>query len=212
MGGFEATQAIRANERGGARLPIVALTAHAMQGDRERCLAAGMDGYLAKPIDVDELIGTVERFGGAGGRSQGRSSTATERLVAFDEQDALSHTGGDRRLLKEVIALLRVEAPRSLRRIQRAVDEGDAEALAMAAHALKGSVATVGAHAARQVAAALEKFGRTNQLDEAKGAYRQLLEQMTLLEQAFRTAGFSAPRRRTSSRPSTAGRRKRSRT
>ena len=65
MSGFEATAGDpRARERtSGRRLPIVALTAHAMQGDRERCLAAGMDGYLSKPIEVDELIATVERFG-----------------------------------------------------------------------------------------------------------------------------------------------------
>ena len=64
MGGLEATQAIRAREAAtGRTLPIVALTAHAMQGDRERCLEAGMDGYLSKPIDVDELLATVERFG-----------------------------------------------------------------------------------------------------------------------------------------------------
>ena len=66
MGGFEATQADprRESKTAGGSCRSIALTAHAMQGDRERCLAAGMDGYLSKPIDVDELIATVERFGG----------------------------------------------------------------------------------------------------------------------------------------------------
>jgi CheY-like chemotaxis protein len=69
MSGFEATQAIRAREGPDARrLPIVALTAHAMQGDRARCLEAGMDGYLSKPIDVDELVATIERLAAARGR------------------------------------------------------------------------------------------------------------------------------------------------
>ena len=90
MSGFEATQAIRARESPTARrLPIVALTAHAMQGDRARCLEAGMDGYLSKPIDVDELVATIERFGGAtrvdagdagsAGGDQPRSSTSRRR-------------------------------------------------------------------------------------------------------------------------------------
>ncbi len=75
MGGFEATEAIRADERTtGQHLPIVALTAHAMQGDRARCLEAGMDGYLTKPIDVDELIATVEGFGGQPSESVDRTT------------------------------------------------------------------------------------------------------------------------------------------
>jgi two-component system, sensor histidine kinase and response regulator len=66
MDGFETTTAIRARERdNGKRLPIIAMTAHAMQGDRERCLAAGMDGYFAKPIQARELIELLEEFSGA---------------------------------------------------------------------------------------------------------------------------------------------------
>ena len=81
MSGLEATEHIRAEEAGtGAHVPIVALTAHAMQGDRDRCLAAGMDDYLSKPIDVGRMIATVERLGAASAPSAHRCSCEPARL------------------------------------------------------------------------------------------------------------------------------------
>ena len=145
MGGLEATRTIRAGEnRGARRLPIVALTAHAMQGDRERCLEAGMDGYLSKPIDVDELVATVEQFGAGTNASAGGHGARTDTRATFDEQAALAHTGGDRALLKRIIKVFRAGRPSLTRRIERAVAQRNAEALRMAAHTLKGSIATVG--------------------------------------------------------------------
>ena len=165
MGGLEATRTIRANESPDApRLPIVALTAHAMQGDRERCLEAGMDGYLSKPIDVDELIATLEEFGSGTRRSIEALPAPTRAIEIFDEQAALSYTGGDRRLLMRTIAMFRSDCSAVLRRIKRAVAQQDGEALRMAAHALKGSIATVGAPAGREAAAALERMGRANRV------------------------------------------------
>jgi CheY-like chemotaxis protein len=213
MGGFEATESIRRSEaRTGAHLPIVALTAHAMQGDRERCLAAGMDAYLPKPIDVDELLATVERIGGgaaavAPGRAPRRPAAASEAI--FDQQSALAHTGGDRRLLKEVIALFRADAPSYVRRIDRALKQKDGEALRTAAHGLKGAIATVGSPAGRQAAADLEHAGRASDFDAAAAAYAHLLDRMKQLDAALTAADFSrTPARRKARRPS--GKRKRS--
>ena len=95
MSGFEASQAIRERESDGRRrLPLIALTAHAMHGDRERCLEAGMDGYLSKPIDVDELIATVERFGGRAARTlASQASRQASETVVFDERAALGIHG-----------------------------------------------------------------------------------------------------------------------
>src|SRR5262249_17312143 len=107
MGGLEATQAIRARERiGDRRIPIVALPAPAMQGGRGRCLAAGMNEYLSKPIDVDLLIATVENLGSGAGTQAGEAVVIPES-VTFAEEDALRRTSGDRRLLKELVALYR---------------------------------------------------------------------------------------------------------
>ena len=213
MSGLEATRAIRASEQSGAaRLPIIALTAHAMQGDRERCLAAGMDGYLPKPIDVDDLIATVERFGdgkatGAGPRPAGEPATADE---IFDEQNALAYTGGDRALLKEIIDVFRHDYPSGIRRLEGALKRRDAEAVRMAAHALKGSIATVGSPAGRQTAFELEQMGRTKQLTGAAPVLARLCRQLQALEKAFDDAGLVArtPPPRTRGGPAPAVRKK----
>ena len=196
MGGFEAAQAIREQEAGTARrLPLVALTAHAMQGDRERCLEVGMDGYLAKPIDVDELISTVESFGA---RSE-EAATAAQPVTneVFDERAALAYAGGDRRLLAEVIKLFRSDYPSSLRQIDRAFRRHDSEALRMAAHRLKGAVATVGAAAGRQAAAELEQKARAGDFPGAELACARLRAEIGKLNEAFAAAGLGprSPRR-----------------
>jgi len=197
MGGLEATVAIRERERaiggGVPGIPIVALTAHAMRGDRERCLAAGMDEYLAKPIDVGLLVTTVERLGSAesGVRSAGpvRSPASVPgSAVTFAEDDALRRTSGDRKLLKQLVSLCRADARISVRKIEQAVKKKNAEALRTAAHGLKGSVATVGGMAARDAAARLESLGKSGHLKDAGAALKRLRAELAQLDKAFARA------------------------
>ena len=149
MGGSEAAEDLRVEKERvpstppatGRRLPVIALTAHAMQGDRERCLQSGMDGYLSKPIDVDELIATVERFGAGRPSKPVASASHQGDDSVFDERAALSYSGGDRRLLKDVVKLFRSDYPSALLRINRALRRRDSEALRLAAHGLKGAIA-----------------------------------------------------------------------
>jgi PAS domain S-box-containing protein len=204
MGGFEATQEIRARERdSGGHLPIVALTAHAMQGDRQRCLDAGMDGYLSKPIDVNELIATVEQFGGSATTAAASGGAAPDDGRLFDERAALTYTGGDRELLGQVIGMFRADTPASLRRMQKALEKHDAEALGHAAHAMKGAIATVGSPAGRAAAAEIEQMARANQLDTVQATLTSLEQLLTQLDGEFIAAGLVTPARRPARRQPT---------
>jgi len=191
LGGIEAAKAIRTHERStGGHVPIVALTAHAMPADRERCLAAGMDGYVSKPVDADVLFATIEKLDPAGSPARTRARRAGSGQPLFDEDAALAHAGGDRRLLKEVVAVFRSSRPASLRRITTAIRRQDAGALREAAHAIKGSLATVGSAGGRAAAAELEQLADTGQFVEAREAARRLRDRLDQLDTAFAAAGL----------------------
>jgi len=138
MDGFEALAAIRTLERAESRrrpTPIIALTAHAMKGDQERCLDAGFDGYLSKPVrsaDLDKAIVAIA--------SVGRQQEGGAHASSFDRSFALEQAGGDECLLRELIELFVNNAPGQLQRVRDGLDQGDCQATARSAHTLKGSV------------------------------------------------------------------------
>jgi PAS domain S-box-containing protein len=188
MDGFEASRAIRERERAtGAHVPIVALTAHALKGDRERCLEAGMDGYLAKPIDLDQLVAAVE---GLGTPAPAAAAAATPAAAGFDEMTALARVGGDRKLLREVVRLFRSDYPKTLRRIAAALGRKQSEELRLAAHALKGSVANFGAGEAREAALRLEQRGSARRFAGASRDLAALQASLRRLEKDFVRAGL----------------------
>jgi two-component system, sensor histidine kinase and response regulator len=172
LDGLTATRLLRQRERKhGGQVPVVAMTANAMQGDRERCLAAGMDGYLAKPIRADALYAAVERFGRGGGAAEeaeeGRMEAGTgsgARNDAFDMNTALASAGDNMETLREVAAVFIEQAPLMTEELRAASAAGDAATVHRAAHTLKGSAGIFGAAALVRVAAEVEKRARAGEI------------------------------------------------
>jgi two-component system sensor histidine kinase/response regulator len=186
MDGFEATAAIRQKEKAtGQHLPIVAMTAHVLKGDRERCLAAGMDDYVAKPVQAKELLAAVA--GAALPAVEKRESLPTEPRPEeiLDRLTALARVEGDANLLGELAGLFLAESARLLSAVEEAVACGDAKALEHAAHALKSSVGNFAAHAAFQAAARLEMLGRQGDLTQAQETYAALQQEIERLRPAL---------------------------
>jgi PAS domain S-box-containing protein len=194
MDGFAATAAIRDREQGtGLRLPIVALTAHAMQGDRERCLEAGMDAYVTKPIKPVELLGAIaELVPGVSAAAAAVEEPRASGLEVLDAEQALGQVGGDMAVLAELIAVFRSDTPRTLAAIREGLGNADPSAVARAAHRLKGSLVTLGAHAASAEALRMEALGRAGDLADAEQVLSALEHQLATLEPALSSLAASA--------------------
>ncbi len=199
MGGLEATAAIRVAERAsGTHLPIVALTAHAMHGDRERYLAAGMDGYVTKPIDGVELTRIIAQLVPAAA-AQGAIPAAVPVAPvaagqpAFDERFIRARLGDNAQLFAKLVRLFLGDSPARMRAMRRAINTGDGEALREAAHALKGAAANFAAAPVVEAARRLELQGKNGDLHESVATYGVLTREMPRLRRALGRA--SHPRR-----------------
>ncbi len=182
MDGFEATAIIREREKeSGAHIPIIAMTAHAMKGDRERCLEAGMDGYIAKPIHAKDLYETVEVTAARVCGSQSQDNGITEVKETIDRDQILKQTGGSIENLKEVVELFAVECPKLMKRISDAITNEDPTELQRAAHTLKGSIRIFGVEHPAAAALRLEIMGRDKDLASAKEARLVLVKEIEKL-------------------------------
>jgi len=174
MDGLQLTAAIREKEQTtGEHLPIIAMTAYAMKGDRERCLEVGMDGYVPKPINSKQLFELI-----AGVRTVDlKTSLATPLWVnheVLDESALLARFEGEADLLRDVVNLFMDDCPKLMDGIRGAVERSDAHGLERAAHKLKGTVANFSARASYDVALRLEVMGREGHLEEAREALTAL--------------------------------------
>jgi len=174
MDGYEASMEIRARERGGRRLPLIAVTAMGMPSDRERCLASGMDDYLTKPVELTKLREMLERH------LSKRDPEATASADAAAERGRLvASFGGDEALVRELITLFLEDYPSIAHEIETALARGDLAVVDGAAHRLKGSLGQYGFEAAYRAAGELETQARQGNAGKAVDAWKAL-EQMLL--------------------------------
>jgi two-component system, sensor histidine kinase and response regulator len=177
MDGFAATREIRRREGRDKHVPIVALTANALAGDRERCLEAGMDDYLQKPFAEGELLRVLETWVAA---------AAGPPLDARVLDNLREAGGGDESFVRELAAIYLDDAQARLAHIREALQEGDAAQLANAAHALKSSSGNIGASTVRDLCNDLESLGRSGSLDRALAKIQQLEAEYARVEHELR--------------------------
>ena len=184
MNGFEATAAIRKRELGaGTRIPIIALTAHALKGDRERCIEAGMDDYVSKPIDAEKLFDAVEAAVSPGARARDDCEAFPK---ALDLDGLMRNFDGDAELVLRLAGVFGDTCPVQMEQIGDAVRRKDSEALARGAHMLKGTVANFGAHAAVSAVVQLESIARSGDLSSAVSAVAALEKEIDRLKRELK--------------------------
>jgi CheY-like chemotaxis protein/HPt (histidine-containing phosphotransfer) domain-containing protein len=180
MDGFEATAAIRGREReAGGHVPIVAVTAHALQGDKDRCIEAGMDDYISKPVQPEELVRVLERFlAGDAARPIGRARReGGPRSSIFNRQALLSRVDDDIELFRELLDEFLTDARNRIEELKLALSSNDSEWTARCAHALKGASANMEALLVQEAARAVEQA--------AKGGGPDLVRLVERLEKAY---------------------------
>ncbi len=204
MDGLTATRKIRESERATQlHVPIVAMTAHAMKGDRERCIEAGMDGYVSKPIsseEVAEAIAGISRLQGqdlpvSSLEMRGTDATppAAPRIV-WNLGETLERLGGDETLFHEVIEIFLDDVPKHMASLERAIATGNSEAVEGAAHTLKGELGYLGISQVSQKARELEELGRTSDLRLAASLYATFASDLSELLTSMRNTMGANPR------------------
>jgi CheY-like chemotaxis protein/HPt (histidine-containing phosphotransfer) domain-containing protein len=188
MDGLQATRRIRAAEtESHRRIPIIAMTAHAMKGDRERCLAAGMDEYLAKPLKADDLYATIECVL----RRQAVVDLSCDS-PPIDLDAALNTVEGDKDLLADLVDIFLHSYPTDMIALGKAIDSGDARELTRAAHSLKGAFGSIGAIKAQALAREIESLGRSTRLEGASSAFQQLKDELEHITTFFAEPSWRA--------------------
>jgi CheY-like chemotaxis protein len=189
MDGFEATAAIRQKERGiGRHIPIIAMTAHAMKGDRELCLEKGMDDYVSKPIQIKDLSAAIDRQLGkaASSRAESQSPKEAEAQAVFDKRTLLDRLEGDEELFQEIVKTFLDDAPLQMENLKQALREENLNQLEKQAHALRGAAMNIGGNALQTVAFALEVSGKNHDLSQARPLVQEVDKELALLQKALK--------------------------
>ena len=190
LDGLEATAAIRKFEQQtGTHVPIIAVTANAMIGDREQCLKAGMDDYLSKPLRADDLFTMIQRLTSKPSASpaQAPATDLPGGLIneVFDYATSVQQVGDDAELLAQLVAVFIEQLPKLLHPLAAAVASADAMAIRKTAHALTSSVSVISATRAKNLARKLELMGLNSELAAVELTHAELLQEISLLRQAI---------------------------
>jgi CheY-like chemotaxis protein len=183
MDGLETAAVFREREeKFGGHIPIIAMTAHVVKGDRERCLDAGMDEYVSKPIDSDKLFEAIERLTKAPG-SPGPSAPDS---ILVDDEMLLKAFDGDWDFFKEVVDIFLEDYPRLLDNLRTSLNEGDRDTFMRCAHSLKGMLKNFKVDAAADIAYSLEKKGRESDLNDVQPEIDNLTARIVEVDKKLR--------------------------
>ncbi|TVQ85051.1 MAG: PAS domain-containing sensor histidine kinase [Micavibrio sp.] len=190
MNGYDATREIRAFEAGrkdGAnRVPIIAMTADAMTGTKEKCLAAGMDEYIAKPLSIDGMVELIEQWISLDDNGKGKKNTAKTRTKKQDKKPKKTapvdlaqireYTDGDAEEEKELLTLFRTQFSESLKTLRKNITDGNNKTWSETAHMMKGSAAMTGAEALRALCAEAQEM-ETGTATQREALYNKISEE-----------------------------------
>ncbi len=188
MDGFTATAVIRDPQSTVLRhdIPVIAMTAHAMKSDRERCLAEGMNGYVSKPFTAATLIGALVELFGEDLHNGDKKPAKPQNTDIFDSAALLERMEGDMDLSKKIAIRFLESTPELIEKIEKSMANSDADACAMYAHTLKGAAATLGGHHAKQACLRFEMIVRAGDLQAGRELIAIMRHEINELENAIR--------------------------
>ncbi len=188
MDGFEATGIIRNKEKlQGTHIPIIAMTAHALKGDKERCIEAGMDDYVSKPIQPKELVVAIERCL-SDSQSSGQKpvfETKSVQKSVFDRSAFLERLDGDEELMEEIVQVFMADFPAQLAMLKDALSQDNAYALERQAHAMRGAAANIEAKTLKSIAFEIETAGNSKDISQADSLIEKLEMEFEELKAVF---------------------------
>jgi CheY-like chemotaxis protein len=189
MDGYEATAVIREQEKSTrAHIPIIALTAHAMSRDKERCLKAGMDAYVSKPMKAAELYGTIARL--MHGEELSEPGEAPQKTELIDLSRAMEAVDGDKGLLRALVDDFLEDYPQHLEELEDLIAKNDSAQVERKAHSFKGSIGNFGVGEAYELAYQIETLGKESRLEGAADVLKKLEEQMNRFKAFFSLPGW----------------------